>query len=66
MPRHNHTKKVQRQLPYAKNEQQKTAYPSKQAANNAIAHIMIYRPDITLRTYQSPHDGKWYLTSEVI
>ncbi|MFZ1802151.1 MAG: hypothetical protein WAW62_04600 [Candidatus Saccharimonas aalborgensis] len=64
MPRRNRTPK---RVPYQKpaTERVKVRYTTKQAAEAAIRHTAIYSPDISLRTYQSPQDGGWYLTSSI-
>lgn len=63
MPRR-HKSPIRRQLPKIhQNELDKKRYPSKQAALAAIREHAKYNLDVSLRPYQSLHDGGWYLTS---
>ena len=42
----------------------KRAYASKHQAQQAAQNVMRYDIDTIITTYQSPIDGKWYLTSQ--
>lgn len=63
MPRR-HKPTVKRQLPAGNtSESSKKRYASKSAALAAAREQQKYELFHTLRVYQSPHDGYWYLTS---
>lgn len=64
MPRRNNTPK---HTPYAPSvsEQAKTRYRSKADAERAAEDLMRYDLNLTLRAYQSPTDGGWYLTRQL-
>ena len=42
----------------------KRAFVSKQTAEQAVQEAARYNPDLKLYTYQTPVDGKWYLSSK--
>jgi len=50
---------------FASSEQNKTRYPTKQAAEKAAELSMLQKPDLELRVYQGI-DGGWYLTRQTI
>lgn len=64
MPRRNHTPPHQPYDPSPlTHSQPKRAFQSKRAAEAAAKAIMRYELDLELYVYQSPTDGKWYLSS---
>lgn len=64
MPRRNKTAVVKRaDFTTLTHTKQKTAYKSKSEAERAIQNVARYTFDVQLHAYQSPTDGKWYLSS---
>lgn len=61
MPRRNKTPK---HVPFkpTSHSQAKTRYATRADAERAIAHLQRYNLELSLRTYQSPTNGGWYLT----
>ncbi|MBC7764595.1 hypothetical protein H7Y29_02680 [Microbacteriaceae bacterium] len=63
MPRRHKPLKNQSKRPTISPEAGKVRYPSKHAAEHAAKEVSKYNLDVNLRTYQSPINGGWYLTS---
>lgn len=64
MPRRNKTPKTTRKsLAALAHSSDKKAFASKQQAERAAKEAMRYNVELELHVYQSPLDGKWYLSS---
>jgi hypothetical protein len=64
MPRRNHTPLHIRYDPTSlAHTTPKKPFASKHLAEQAIKELQKYHFELTLHTYRSPVDGKWYLSS---
>lgn len=64
MPRRNHTPKHARYDPTPlAHTARKRAFATKRDAEAAVRKLQAYDINLQLSVYQSPIDGKWYLSS---